>query len=313
MNRKDKLKGIVLSMPTPTTKKFEVDAEKLRNHITWLTDQGIVEGKGVLMAAGGLGEGYFMTREEHEKVMKTLADSANGKVPVMTGIFEVCTKEAVKRAKYAADVGIDFLQVNPPHYMAPVDEEVYTHIKMINDSADIGIMVYNTPWSAMHFEIRPPLMAKLVELDNVVGVKWMSFDTVNFIRMLKEFSGKVNFIDNSMLISLAFQLGAKGYISLLGNIAPKAELYLLSLLEKRDYETFEREHKRLHAWREVLGAAEELGYQGVGEGTISKATLEAIGKDFGPPMPPQRKVSPETIEKVRKLLEKHKVLDMFNA
>ncbi|RJS88386.1 dihydrodipicolinate synthase family protein [Candidatus Bathyarchaeota archaeon] len=309
MSRKDKLKGIVVSLPTPTKKNYEVDYKRFKEHVAWLVDQGLVEGKAVLMGAGGLGEGYFLTREEHEKIMEALVDAANGKVPTMTGIFEVCTKEAVLRARMAEDVGIDFLQVNPPHYLAPVDEEVYVHYKMINDSADIGIMIYNTPWCAMHYEIRPKLMERLAELNNIVGVKWTSFDPVNFVTMLKQFSDKLNFIDNSTLISLAFQLGAKGYISLLGNIAPKAELYLLNLLEKREYERFDMEYKRLHAWREVLSSAEEMGFQGIGEGTISKAIFEAVGKPIGPPLPPQRRVSEENLKKIRELLNKYKVFD----
>mgnify|MGYP000356632327 CR=1 FL=1 len=309
MSRKDKLRGIVVSLPTPTKENYEVDYERFKEHVSWLVDQGLVEGKAVLMGAGGLGEGYFLTREEHEKIMEALVDAANGKVPTVTGIFEVSTKEAVKRAKMAEDIGIDFLQVNPPHYLAPVDEEVYAHYKMINDNADVGIIVYNTPWSAMNYEVTPKLMNMLVELDNVVGVKWTSFDPINFVNMLKQFSGRLNFIDNSTLISLAFQLGAKGYISLLGNIAPKAELYLLSLLENQEYEKFDREYKRLHAWREVLGSAEEMGFQGIGEGTISKAIFEAVGKPIGPPLPPQRRVSKENLEKVRELFRKYKVFD----
>jgi 4-hydroxy-tetrahydrodipicolinate synthase len=309
MGRKERLKGIVVSIPTPAKKNFEIDLEKFKEHVHWLIDEGMVEGKAVLMGAGGLGEGYFLTREEHYNIMETLVDAVNGKVPTMTGIFESCTKEAIRRAKHAEDVGIDFIQVNPPHYLAPTDEEAFSHYKMINDNANVGIMVYNTPWAAMNFEIKPKLMEKLITLENVVGVKWTSFDSVNFIQVLKEFSNRVNFIDNSTMTSLAFQLGAKGYISLLGNIAPKAELYLYSLLEKRDYEKFDKEYKRLHAWREVLGSAEELSFLGVGEGTISKAIFQAIGKDFGPPLPPQRQISLEMIERVKRVLEENKVLE----
>jgi len=309
MSRKDKLRGIVVSLPTPTKENYEVDYERFKEHVSWLVDQGLVEGKAVLMGAGGLGEGYFLTREEHGKILEALVDAPNGKVPTMTGSFDVCTKEAVRRAEMAEDADIDFLQVNPPHYLTPVDEEVYTHYKMINDNVDVGIMIYNTPWCAMHYEIKPKLMERLVELDNVVGVKWTSFDPINFVTMLKQFSDRVNFIDNSTLISLAFQLGARGYISLLGNIAPKAELYLLSLLENQEYEKFDREYKRLHAWREVLGSAEEMGFQGIGEGTISKAIFEAVGKPIGPPLPPQRRVSKENLEKVRELFRKYKVFD----
>ncbi len=310
MFKKDSLKNIVVSMPTPTKKDYEVDYARLKEHVSWLVSQGLVEGKAVLMGAGGLGEGYFLTREQHEKIMETLVDAANGKVPTMTGIFDICTKEALRRAKFAEDVGINFLQVNPPHYLPPADDEVYTHIKTINDGAEVGIMVYNTPWCAMNYEIKPGLMEKLCELDNVAGVKWYSRDPVNFVTMIKRFSDKLNFIDNSGLISVVFQLGAKGYISFLGNLAPKAELYLLGLLKEKKYDEFDREHKRLHAWRDALGSAEEMSMAGAGEGTISKAIFEAIGKDFGPPVPPQKQLDKETIEKLRHLLAKHKVLDI---
>ncbi len=309
MERKERLRGIVVSLPTPTKENFEVDYERFKEHVEWLVEEGMVEGRAVLMGAGGLGEGYFLTREEHERIMKALVDAANGKVPTMTGIFESCTKEAVRRARMAEDIGVDFVQVNPPHYLAPLDEEVYMHYKMINDNAEVGIMVYNTPWCTMNYEIKPELMEKLIELDNIDGVKWTSFDPKNFVTMIKEFSDKVSFIDNSTLTSLAFQLGAKGYISLLGNIAPKAELYLLNLLENGKYEEFDREYKRLHAWREVLSSAEEMGYLGIGEGTISKAIFEAAGKPIGPPLPPQRRVSREDLERIRRILKENRVLD----
>ncbi|MEM2905352.1 MAG: dihydrodipicolinate synthase family protein [Candidatus Bathyarchaeia archaeon] len=312
MDWKGQLKGIVVSLPTPTTDDYEVDYERFRDHVAWLVSQGLVEDRAVLMGAGGLGEGYFLTREEHEKIMEALVEAADGKAPTMTEVFEVSTKEAVRRAKMAERIGVDFLQVNPPHYLAPVDDEAYTHYKMINDNADVGIMVYNTPWSAMHYEIKPKLMERLTRLQNVVGVKWTSFDPVNLVNMLKQFSNRLNFIDNSGLTSLAFQLGAKGYISMLGNIAPKAELYLLSLLERREYGRFDEEHKRLHAWREALSSAEEMDYQGVGEGTITKAVFEAAGKPIGPPLPPQRRASAEDVEKIRSLLEKNKVLETIS-
>jgi len=170
-------------------------------------------------------------------------------------------------------------------------------------------MVYNTPWSAMHYEIKPKLMAKLSELSNVAGTKWFSYDPVNFVNMLKQFSGKLSFIDNSGLISLAYHLGAKGYISMLGNLLPKAELSLLGMLEKKEYEKFDKEYDRLNAWRDVLGSAEEMSAEGLGEGTITKAILEAAGKPMGPPLPPQRRVSQATIEKVRELLKKHRVFE----
>jgi len=87
MNKKKKLKGVVVSLPTPANEKYEIDYERFKGHVSWLVSEGLVESKAVLMGAGGLGEGYFLTREEHEKIMEALVDAANDKVPTMTGIF----------------------------------------------------------------------------------------------------------------------------------------------------------------------------------------------------------------------------------
>lgn len=300
---KKDLVGAVISLPTPTKPNYDLDIPLLKQSVSWLVDEGLVRGRGVIMVGGGLGEGYFLTREEHERLVAAGVDAANGRVPIMTGIFEASTKEAMSRAKMASDNGVDFLQINPPHYMKPVNDEVFTHLQMINGASEAGLMVYNTPWAAMGFEMRPPLIQRLLELDHMTGLKWTSFDPNNWIDVLRQFSDKVNIIDNSSNTDIAYQLGAKGYITLLGALAPRSELQLLDLLEAKKWTEFAKEAGRLSAWRKVLGSAEELSYDGVGEGTISKAVFEAAGKDFGPPLPPQRRIGKNTIEIIRKILE----------
>jgi 4-hydroxy-tetrahydrodipicolinate synthase len=304
MTKNEKLRGIVLSLPTPTKGKYDVDIAAFKAHVTWLIDQGLVEGRAVLMAAGGLGTGYFLTREEHDRICRALVDAANGKVPTMIAIYDSSTKEAVRKARLAEDLGVDYLQVAPPHYMAPLDDEVFTHYSMISESSgEIGIMLYNAPWSTMNYELRPQIIEKLLELENVVGMKWASSDPANFVNVLKEFSNRLNFIDTSTLTTVAFQLGAKGYASVIGNIAPKTELYLLDLLEKKKYRKFDAEFKRIHTWRSVLEPGQGLSSIGIGEGGVIAALFAAVGKPIGDPLPPQRKVSSEAIARTKELLE----------
>ena len=59
-SRRDRLQGILVSLPTFNDKNFNLRLDRSKKHIRWLIDQGIVEGTGVLMIAGGLGEGYFL-------------------------------------------------------------------------------------------------------------------------------------------------------------------------------------------------------------------------------------------------------------
>lgn len=301
MYLREKLKGAIISLPTPTTRNYEIDYGKFKEHVCWLIDSGLVEDKAVLMGAGGYGEGYFLTREEHGKIMESLVDAVDGKVPTMTGIFQSNTREAIKRAKMAEDAGIDFSLVFPPRYNRPVDNEVFTHYKMINDATDIGIVLYNTPWSAMNYEIGSDLVERLVTLDNIVGAKWTSNDLVNFVTVIKQFSNRLNIINNNTAVSLGYKLGAKGFISLHGNIAPKTILHLIKLLENREYDKFDAEYARTHAWRGLFRRG-EIDCTGVGEGTTCKALMDAAGRTMGPPMPPQKKLSKKEIEKIRKCL-----------
>lgn len=65
----------------------------------------------------------------------------------MAGIFELSARAAAKKAAYAARAGIDFIQLAPPHYMVPSEEDVFGHYRYVNDHADINIMAYNVPWA----------------------------------------------------------------------------------------------------------------------------------------------------------------------
>jgi len=172
--RKKKLVGPVIALRTFRTDDGKLNLEKQRRHLRWLIDQGITEGNGVVMGAGGGGEGYFMDDSEWRAVVELTAEECRGRVPCIAGIFELSARAAARKAKIAADLGMDFVQLQPPHYMVPTDDEVFHHYKLVNDAADIGIMCYNSPWAMPKpgFELTPPLLERLMKLENVVGVKW---------------------------------------------------------------------------------------------------------------------------------------------
>ena len=59
-----RFQGALLSMPTFNDETFHLQLDRQRIHINWLIDNGIVEGQGVLIIAGGMGEGYFLEPSE---------------------------------------------------------------------------------------------------------------------------------------------------------------------------------------------------------------------------------------------------------
>lgn len=184
--RRDKLQGVVISLPTFCDNDYNLLLDRQRTHIGWLIEQGMVEGTAVLMGSAGLGEGYFLGDDEFERIVDVLAEEAAGRVPTMVGVFELSAREAAKKATYAARAGIDIVQLALPHYMAPSEDDVFGHFQYVNDHADIAIMAYNTPWAMPkpEFELSAGLLERFIELEHVVGVKWASHDINHYLAIL---------------------------------------------------------------------------------------------------------------------------------
>ena len=113
--RRDKLVGAWITLPTFNDKDYNLLLDRHRVHLRWLLDNGFKEGNAVLMLAGGNGEGTFLDDDESRALADVMAEEAVGKVPTSMGIYEFSARAAAKKAKYAADAGIDFIQLAPPH------------------------------------------------------------------------------------------------------------------------------------------------------------------------------------------------------
>jgi 4-hydroxy-tetrahydrodipicolinate synthase len=294
-SRKDRLQGVIVSLPTFNDAGYNLQLDRSKKHIQWLIEHGVGEGNAVLMIAGGLGEGYFLDDEEWRAMADTVVEAADGKVPTMIGLFELSARVAVKKAKYAANAGVDFLQMAPPHYMVPSENDVFGHYQYVNDSADIGIMAYNVPWAMPKpgFEFSQPLIERFLTLENVAGIKWSSHDVRHYVRMLRLFSDKLRFIDNmGGLLNLGPRLGMSGFVDFQCNVAPGLSLRRWEMIkQKRFDELDEQEIKlRMDPFIKVVNP-EEASWVGMGEGPTSRLRLSALGMDSGPEFPAQAPLS----------------------
>jgi len=311
-SRKDKLVGIVVSMPTFCDQDHKLLLDRQRKHIRWLIAQGLREGSAVLMAAGGLGEGYFLSTEEFQSIVDVLAEEARGEVPTMVGIFELSARAAADKARYAARAGIDFIQLAPPHYMVPSQDDVFGHYRYVNDAADIGIMAYNIPWAmpAPGFELTANLLERFSELENVVGIKWASFDINHYCRILRIFAERFSFIDNQITFSLGFRLGARGFIYYYANAAPRLALTLWRSIQEKKYDEFDRMYLKYHFDSFIKTVTpEQQAWVGMGEGPTARLGLSLMGLETGPAFPAQAPVSQGYAESVRRAMETSGILE----
>jgi len=311
-SRKERLVGVVVSLPTFNDDEHNLLPDRQRKHIRWLIDHGLREGSAVLMIGGGLGEGYFLSDDEWCACADLLADTAQGEVPTMIGVFELSARKAAEKARYAAEAGIDFIQLALPRYMVPSEEDVFGHYKYVNDNADIGITAYNTPWAMPKpgFELTPRLLERFTGLENVVGIKWASDDIMHYLRVLRLFGGRFNFIDNMGIFSLGARFGIKGFIDFYANAAPRYSLKLWELLQQKKFDEFDQLwlKTRFDPFIKVV-RPEEQAWVGVGEGPTSRATLSVLGIEAGPIFPAQAPLPPAYAEGARKAIEASGILE----
>lgn len=288
--RQEKLTGPVVSLPTFVDENHNLRLDRQAKHIRWLIDHGIgVDGNGVLLIAGGYGEGYFLDDGELFALIDVLTDTVNGEAPTMVGIFDLNARLAARRARYAGDKGIDFIELGLPHYSCPSEEDVYLYTKFINDGADVGLMNYNNFWvtPSPGYEITRTLMERFIELENVVGFKWSSASSAHYVGMLKLFAGEFNFIDNGMMNSQGARHGMTGFVDFYGNVAPSLSLEKWGMFRDGRYDELDELLDTLHFDTENRLSDAAPAFTSVGDGIFGHVRWEVLGLHAGPNFPAQ--------------------------
>ena len=181
----------------------------------------IENGTNGLVPAGTTGESPTLSHEEHEKVIELCVQESNGKLPVFAGTGSNSTEEAISLTTHAEKIGANGALIVTPYYNKPTQEGLYQHYKAINDSCEIPIIIYNIPGRSV-IDMSVDTMARLYELENIVGVKDATGD-LNRVdqtlkKMGKEFIQLTGNDDNALEFN---KRGGEGAISVTANIAPK--------------------------------------------------------------------------------------------
>ena len=298
--------GLEVIMITPFKSDYELNIPALKEHTRFLIDSGIRKGVGSLLVGGAGGEGPQMTTDESLKAVEAVMDEANGEVPAILGCYANDTATAIKMLKRAEDIGVEAAQISPTYHHKPSDEEVFQHYKRVNDSIDIGICIYNTPWSS-GADLKPDIISRLVELENTVALKWSSYDWANYTKVYSLFSDKINMVDNMFPYGGTWfhVLGAKSTLTAIANWAPKYELNQWNLIKNKEYDQAHKEIMRFNL--PYYHLVDDFTQEGVtGEGSHWKGGMFLVGKEelAGPPRPPHMPYNESQKKRLKELWDK---------
>jgi len=241
MARKFHPEGVIPALITPFNHKFEVDFEALKRHVEWLIDKGV----NAIVPCGTTGEFVNLSVEERMRIIETVVDEVNGRIPVIAGSGAASTKIALEFTKHAEDVGADAALIVSPFYLKPTDKEIFEHYEKIASSVDIPILLYNIP-QCTGVHIPWWVVEGLAEIDNIVGIKDSSGNMPYFMTLIEKLYGKFSLIcGHDEIVLPALVAGASGVILASANFIPEIWLKIYELVKnKRNIDEAREIHRK---------------------------------------------------------------------
>ncbi len=252
---RERLKGMTVIVMTPFDDDDEIDYAGLKSNVAELV--GALKGKDAcLVASGSNSEFYALTDDERRRVIQTVVEAVGGRLPVVAGTMEAGTKLTIQWSKYAQEVGADGVMVVPPYYHVPSEEGMYAHYARLAESIDIGIMVYNNPQVTGSW-IKPQLMARLADIDNIVGDKETTTIVQNQLAMLKAIDPAKMTIScgaGELMYSYVSLAGSPGYVATpMGNFSPSFFYGFLEAARENDFKRMKDQVARVELLVSFIG------------------------------------------------------------
>ncbi len=172
--------GIIPPVVTPLVDPDHLDVVGLERLIEHLLTGGV---HGLFML-GTTGEAPSLTPQLQREVIKHACRIVKNRVPMLCGISNTSFRSSTEMAQVAADAGCQAVVSTAPFYM-PLDQaELVGYFRQLTARVPLPLVLYNFPLlTKVKFE--PESVAKLLEEQNIVGIKDSSGDLDYFAQIVQ--------------------------------------------------------------------------------------------------------------------------------
>ena len=224
--------GVFPAITTQMHKDGSLDLDATAAHADALIKSGV---NGMIFL-GSLGENQPMTGEEKRCVIEAMVKAVNGRIPVLSGVAESSTAEAVRYVHDVEKLGADGVMLMPAMLYKGDPNETLTHFRTVAKSTGLPIMIYNNPISYAN-DITPELFAQLATQKNFVALKESSGD----VRRITDLHNTVGdryaiFTGVDNLALEASILGIDGWVAGSGIAFPTENQYFWELTRRGEWD-----------------------------------------------------------------------------
>ncbi|MBF0252361.1 MAG: 4-hydroxy-tetrahydrodipicolinate synthase [Candidatus Omnitrophica bacterium] len=228
-------KGSYVALVTPF-KKGKPDEKTYRK----LIEFQIKNGTNGIVPCGCTGEAATLTMEEQKRLVSIAVETCAKRVPVVAGTGSNSTRESLELTIFAKKAGCDGALIITPYYNKPTPEGQYRHYAELAKQSKLPIMLYNVP-SRTGISLSPQTVARLSKIDNIVAIKEAAGSVQQVVDILSLCDITVMSGDDSMTLPF-MSVGAKGVVSVAGNIIPREIHDLVDTFLKGDIEASRKIH-----------------------------------------------------------------------
>jgi 4-hydroxy-tetrahydrodipicolinate synthase len=230
---------VLVALVTPMNSEGEVDWPATEKHIDYVISNGA---DGVVVT-GTTGETSTLTDDEKLKLVKVGKSVAAGRAKIITGGGSNETAHAMQLYKASEKAGADGVMIVTPYYNKPTQAGVLTHFRLIADSTDLPVILYDIP-GRTGIPIAYETILRAAKHPNIIAIKDAKGDLAQVSKVMNEtdllyFSGD----DANVLPHLA--IGATGLIGVTANVAPAAYRELVDATNRNDFKAALAVHNTL--------------------------------------------------------------------
>lgn len=221
-NSKVKFSGVMSALVSCIDEHEQVKEDAMRRLMDWHLKEGFTG----FYLTGGTGEGPVLQKETRKRIAEIAKDAVGGRAKLIAHVGAIDLTTACELARHAGEIGLDAISSVPPFFFHYGEGEITDYYRALSDASGLPVLMYASPLSGV--SITWDMVDRLMDIPNMIGLKWTSYDYFTMHRIKSLRGGNINVIngpDECLLCGLA--MGADGGIGATYNVMPKlfAQVY----------------------------------------------------------------------------------------
>lgn len=212
------IKGVFPVLVTPMLNQTEIDWEGYKKNIEHFIQEGVAG----IAINGSTGEFVNLTKEERFQAVEMAVKQIDGRISLIVGTASENTLDAIEYTKQAEKAGADAALLINSYYAHPTDEEIYEQFKAVAESVNFPVMIYNNPFTSGVNIGTETILRVARNVKNITHIKESSGEIGKLRDIIRQGKGDIEAFCGSEDLALeSLLVGATGWISVSGNIAPR--------------------------------------------------------------------------------------------